>query len=204
MEPNELEGVIELGVWKGRKQAFSGIAARCSAADAACLRELRESKKYRAANLTWDQFCASHLGISRAMADKLIHRLEEFGAAYFYLASMIQIGPKEYRRIAGSVDSDGLLYNGERIPLEPSNAVKLAEAVERLKAESQSTLPPPAAPEPEPSVPHALKQLRSAVTLLEQSLAKGAGECDRGQLITILGGSIDRLGSLSRSLKVHS
>ena len=30
----------ELGQWMGRKQAFSGLAGRCSATDAECLRKI--------------------------------------------------------------------------------------------------------------------------------------------------------------------
>ena len=47
----------ELGQWMGRKQAFSGLAGRCSAADAECLRQIRSRKQYRALKLTWRQFC---------------------------------------------------------------------------------------------------------------------------------------------------
>jgi len=41
----------------GRKQAFASLAGGCSAADAECLRQMREQRKYRALGLTWAEFC---------------------------------------------------------------------------------------------------------------------------------------------------
>jgi hypothetical protein len=37
--------VYQLGAWMGRKQAFASLAGRCSAADAECLRQARESNR---------------------------------------------------------------------------------------------------------------------------------------------------------------
>ena len=34
----------ELGEWMGRKQAFSSLAGRCSAADAECLRQATQAQ----------------------------------------------------------------------------------------------------------------------------------------------------------------
>jgi len=44
--------VYQLGAWMGRKQAFASLAGRCSAADAECLRQIREHKRYRALKRT--------------------------------------------------------------------------------------------------------------------------------------------------------
>ena len=201
MEQKELDSAIELGAWTGRKQAFSGLAARCSAADAQCLREIREGKKYRAANLTWDEFCPKHLGISRALADRTIRLLEEFGLPYFYLAGLIRITPHEYRRIAGSVSESGVKSNGEYIAIEAGNAARLAEVVESLKRETALALPAPQKLPKDPLYP-ALNQLQSAVGQLEQLLDGGPGQYDRALLMTVLGVSVERLGRLSSSLRV--
>jgi hypothetical protein len=42
MSEENLEDALEVGTWLGRRQAFSIVAGRCSAADAQCLRELCE------------------------------------------------------------------------------------------------------------------------------------------------------------------
>jgi len=55
MSDQKLEIGMDLGTWLGRRQAFSIVAGRCSAADAQCLRELRESKRYKGLGLTWEQ-----------------------------------------------------------------------------------------------------------------------------------------------------
>src|ERR1035438_4459802 len=83
MSENEFENVLEIGTWLGRRQAFSLIAGRCSAADAKCLRELRESKKYKLLGLTWEECCKQRAGIGRSTADQIIQNLEEFGPDYF-------------------------------------------------------------------------------------------------------------------------
>jgi hypothetical protein len=49
--------ILDLGTWLGRKQAFGLMAGKCSAADAECLRNIRENKLYRCLQLNWDNFC---------------------------------------------------------------------------------------------------------------------------------------------------
>ena len=114
--------VLELGTWMGRKQAFAEIAGRCSAADAECLRRLRNQKQYRRLKLTWREFCKHHLGISRSAADQIIQRLEEFGPAYFILAQVAGISVNEYRRISSAVRGQNLLHAGEEIPIDADHA----------------------------------------------------------------------------------
>jgi hypothetical protein len=133
--------LLDLGIWLGRKQAFSAVAGRCSAADAECLRQIRESKTYRSLDLTWDQFCKEKVGVTRPVVDKMIRQLEEFGPAFFQLASILRITADEYRLIAGSVAEDGLLYDGEKIAIDAQNTSRLAQAVDALR--SQAALPAP-------------------------------------------------------------
>jgi hypothetical protein len=65
----------------GPGSAGDNIANHCSAAQAECLTRIRKEGLYKALNLTWDEFCKQHAGASRAHADEIIRRLEEFGAA---------------------------------------------------------------------------------------------------------------------------
>ena len=58
---------LHLGTLLGRRQAFSLIAGRCSAADAACLREIRNQKSYRSLKLGWKQFCCEQVGMSHTL-----------------------------------------------------------------------------------------------------------------------------------------
>ena len=75
MSDNKLEDVLEVGTWLGRRQAFALIAGRCSAADAQCLRELRESKKYKLMGLTWEECCKQRAGIARSTAESIIQKV---------------------------------------------------------------------------------------------------------------------------------
>lgn len=128
------DAVLELGTWVGRHQAFGMIASRCSAADAECLKKLRDSGQYKQLDLNWTQFCEERAGISRRHADRLIGYLEEFGANYFRLAELVPVSSDTYRLIAGAVSDEGLEFDGRKIPLTEENRKQVVAAVESLRA----------------------------------------------------------------------
>jgi hypothetical protein len=130
------QDAVGFGTWLGRRHAFSLIAGRCSAAEAQCLRELRESKEYRKLGLNWEECCKQQAGIGRSSADQIIRNLEEFGPDYFVIAQVTGISVKEYRRISGSVSNHYLLHAGEEIPIRVENALQLVTAVETLRREA--------------------------------------------------------------------
>ena len=134
----KMEDAFDLGTWIGRKQAFSELAGRCSAADAECLRQVRDKKRYRSLKMTWEQFCRERIGISRGTAEKIIRLLEEFGPQYFVLAHATGINADEYRRISGAVHEKHLLCAGEEIPIDADHAPKLNAAIEQLRRELPS------------------------------------------------------------------
>jgi hypothetical protein len=127
------DAAYEVGTWIGRRQAFAALAGSCSAADAECLRQVRNRKQYRTLGMNWREFCQKRVGANRKTVEQIIHRLEEFGPQYFTLAQVTGVTPEEYRRIAGSVSEQGLLHAGETIPIEAENASRLNEAVEALR-----------------------------------------------------------------------
>ncbi len=127
MIETKTDDAYQLGTWVGRKQAFAALAGRCSAADAECLRRVRNSKMYRALKMSWREFCKQRLGMSGSTADLTIHRLEEFGPQYFILAHATGITPQQYRRIRGSVRGQTLLHAGEEISIQAENAPWLAD-----------------------------------------------------------------------------
>jgi hypothetical protein len=199
MDANQIQEAVEVGAWIGRKEAFSGMAGRCSAADARCLLDMKDGSKHKALGLSWDEFCKRHLGISRALADKKIRLLEEFGEEYFYLNSLIATTPEQYRLIAAAVTADGLQFGTERIPFTPQNTARLAQAIEDL---SLLALPEPTQHKPiQDPVWRATKQLQCAIEELEELLADGPGQRDRGTLLLVLGSTSQRLGRLDRNLR---
>jgi hypothetical protein len=136
---------IDAGIAIGRHQAFAAIAAKCSAAQALTLTNIKESRAYEALGLTWDQYCPEYFGISRVTADRLIGQLGEFGEAYFRLGELARIGEGEFRRIASQVTGEALEFEGESIPLTPENAPRLRQAVRALRRqlrEAESLVPP--------------------------------------------------------------
>ncbi|MGD0778346.1 MAG: hypothetical protein ABSC05_36660 [Candidatus Solibacter sp.] len=132
--PQTPEAMMNLGAWLGRHQAFGLIANRCSAADAECLKAIRDGGEYKQLGLTWEQFCVKHAGVSRVHAERQIHCLEEFGGNFFRFAEVMPITPATYRLIAGAVSDEGLECNGERIPLARENRDKVAAAVTAMRA----------------------------------------------------------------------
>lgn len=143
-QPDRTDPVLDLAFLVGQRRAFSLITGKCMAASAQSLRQLRETRAYRELNLTWDQFCRGHVGITRPVVDKIIRQLEEFGPAFFELSGILHITPDQYRQIAGSVDAEGVLYEGEKIPIIADNIAKLMRAVDALLSQA-------ALPEPEPA-----------------------------------------------------
>jgi hypothetical protein len=59
------DAIFDVAAWVGRKQAFAALAGRCSAADAECLRQVRDQRQYRTLNVNWEQFCKRRAGILR-------------------------------------------------------------------------------------------------------------------------------------------
>jgi hypothetical protein len=125
--------LFEMGTWAGRRQAFGVIANKCSAADAECLKNLREGKHYKSFGMTWEEFCPQHVGISRTQADRLISQLEEFGAAYFDLSKQMRIPAEAFRDISGSIVENSIEYNGEKIPISTEHSHRIAEVVSALR-----------------------------------------------------------------------
>jgi hypothetical protein len=126
---------VTLGTWIGREQAFNALAHHCSAARAACLKQVRDTEAYKHLNLTWDQFCPEHAGISRMQADRLIRQLDEFGAPYFQLTDIVPVSPATYREIEPSIADGAIEFRGEYIPIARENASKIKAAVHALRKE---------------------------------------------------------------------
>src|SRR5260370_3116284 len=138
--------MLDLGKLLGKREALGAVAGRCSAAEAACLREIRESKRYIQLTPTWTQFCRQHLHISKAQADRIIQMLEEFGPDYFELTQLLRIPPEAYRAIAPAVKNKAIECNGEPIELIPAHVEKAAPAGLALRFSDPVTrrmLPPP-------------------------------------------------------------
>jgi len=133
------EGDLDLGTVLGRNQAFGLIAGRCSAAQAACLREIRDKKLYKKRCPDWDVFCREHLHMARSQVTHVINLLNEFGPDYFELAQLTRISPETYRAIQPALHDQGLHVDGEAIALIPANAARISKAVAQLRQASAIT-----------------------------------------------------------------
>jgi len=125
--------LLELGLALGQNQAFAVVAGRCSAAQAAGLRRLREERLYKRCTDHWDEFCSNYLKVSRSAADRMIQLWEEFGAGYFEVSQLMRISAETYRAIAPSIKDGALYASGGPIELSAENSRKIAAAVAEMR-----------------------------------------------------------------------
>jgi hypothetical protein len=141
--PDELVATdFDLGNWLGMRRAFGMMAGRASAADAECLRRIRDGKLYIAKAAKWEDFCLQYLGASKSQVNRMIRYLEEFGPEFFHLTQLARMSPDAYRAIAAQVKPEGLEFDGELIPLMPQNAQRVSEAVTELRKRAESPKTP--------------------------------------------------------------
>jgi hypothetical protein len=179
-----IDDAFDVGTWVGRKQAFSLVAGRCSAADAEILFEIREKKLFRTIEPTWEEFCVKRLGMTRGYVDRIIRQYNQLGPNFSKLTCFTRIKPAEYRLIAGAVTEDGLAYGGEVIALEPENAPKLAEAVEALRRDATPEAAP--ADPAEQAFAKAEKAMKSAVAEFQRLEAMKLDDEGRLKLVIAL------------------
>jgi hypothetical protein len=126
-------GEFELGIVLGSRKAFASVAGRCSAADAECLRRMRENKLYLSRAETWEAFCPQYLGLSKTHANRIIRNLEEFGPDYFEVAQLTRITPEQFRAIAPAIRENNIHVNGQAIALIAENSDRVTAAVAELR-----------------------------------------------------------------------
>jgi len=151
-EPEAVEPAgLKIGQWIGRREAFSLIAGRCSAADIQAICEIRDRKLYRELNCSWEECCTRYLHTSRRSVDREIHYLKKFGPAFFTLRQITHISVKEYESIAGHVSEQGVHLDGRLIAIGTQNSEQVASAVAELLQRvpvAEEAAPPDPVPEP--------------------------------------------------------
>jgi hypothetical protein len=165
--PAEASGEFDLGTWLGRRQAFSMMAGKASAADVECLRQIRDLKLYLVKTRTWGEFCSEFLGASKSHVNGEIRYLLKYGPQYFELAGITRISPDAYRAIAQHVTSRGMELDGEAIPLVVENSQRLAAGVAELLKRAGKPIGkalPPA--EPEDVFPDVERRMRRLIEVL--------------------------------------
>lgn len=132
---------VELGKWMGRREAFSLIAGRCSAAEVESLRRIREGNLYQKLSCTWDEFCAQRLHVTSRTVDRDIAYLRRFGPAFFTLRQLTRISVREYAALADRISEEGVRMDGNIVALLPENSEALAGALKTLLERSEPVAP---------------------------------------------------------------
>ena len=194
---------IDAGAWVGRQQAFAVIANKCSAAQALCLKQVRESQVFEKLGLSWEEFCKEYAGISRVHAERLIQQHEEFGDAYFRLSEIARISPETYRQIAGQVSDEGLEFDGGKLALIPENGPKIRAAIQTLRAQLKQ-----ARDAGQSAVPGGIVQLHVRLDALIDQISRLARRIldpdDRAALQGLAVYAIRKLTDVSQSLESAS
>jgi hypothetical protein len=125
MKELKIADTFDIGTLVGERKTLSKLAGSCSAADALCLRKIRESKQYLSKARNWEEFCRQYLGLDRSTADRLIRHLEEFGLEGFEAMHQLGLTPKQYRLLAPQVKDKQFHHEGEAIALLPENGPRI-------------------------------------------------------------------------------
>src|SRR6185369_13952738 len=171
--PDEQQ-VLELGMVLGQRRAFAMVAGRCSAAEAECLRKIRDEKTYLKFAPNWAEFCERQLKISKRTADRAIALLKKHGPLYFETAALTGITPAEFERIEHAIQRDGIHLGSEVIALIPENATRAVDAVARLQAEAAAAQ----CAEPAASAEEKIRELEKRAVQLCASFHKTARATD--------------------------
>ncbi|HUB78342.1 MAG TPA: hypothetical protein VMB03_06075 [Bryobacteraceae bacterium] len=172
--PLETVDVFEIGALVGERRTLSKLAGGCSAADAECLRKIRNSKQYLAKAKTWDEFCPKYLGMSRVSADRLIRHLEEFGPESFATMQQLGLSTREYRLLAPRMEGKTLLLEGESVEMVPENGPKIHAALREIRQ--------PAEKSPEERFSSLAGQCRQIVSEFRALCGLKPGEEDRRKI----------------------
>jgi hypothetical protein len=192
---------IDAGAWVGRQQAFAVIANKCSAAQALCLKQVRESQVFEKLGLSWEEFCKEYAGISRVHAERLIQQHEEFGDAYFRLSEIARISPETYRQIAGQVSDEGLEFEGGKLALIPENGPKIRAAIQTLRAQLKQARD--ASQPVSPGIVQLQVRLDAVVEGISQMARRTLGPDHRAALQGMAAYAIRKLKEVSQSLENH-
>ena len=171
--PDEQQ-VLELGIMLGQRRAFGMVAGRCSAAQAECLRKVRDEKTYLKFATNWAEFCERQLKISKRTADRAIALLKKHGTLYFETAALTGITPAEFERIEHAIQRDGIHLGSDVIALIPENATRAVDAVARLQAEAAAAQ----CAEPAASAEEKIRELEKRAMQLCASFHKTAKVTD--------------------------
>jgi len=195
MLPADEAGEFTLGMRLGNRRALAAVAGRCSAADAECLRRIRDQKLYLRRAATWEEFCPNHLGLSRAHANRIIRNLEEFGPDFFEVAQLTRITPEQYRAIAPAIREKNIHVNGQAIALIPENSDRVTAAV----AELRQAAPPAAVPlSPQERMAALGRRFGQLTADFEEFAATPLSLAERSQLGAVLSPVITTLECLHR------
>jgi hypothetical protein len=172
-----------MGILLGQNHAFALIAGRCSAAQAAAIRRLRNEKLYRSVTAKWSDFCPKHLKMSKRSADQIIALFDEFGPAYFEVAQITRVSPETYRAIQPSIQDGALHHDGHAIALIEANAQQVAAAVAQMR-QSKSRAP-------EPGIQERLKALHLRCIGISEEFSRLGAERDTAPHRALVASTLD-------------
>jgi hypothetical protein len=188
---------IDAGAWIGRQQAFAVIGSKCAAAQALALKQIKESRSFEELDLSWEEFCPKYAGVSRAHADHLIGRYDEFGANYFKLSEIARISPEVYRQIEPQVEGETIEIGGRKLAFTPENAPAIRQAVNQLRADLRTA-------QTRPADSRDVREYRITVDALVEEVSRklkpALDACGRTSLSGLIEYSIEKFTRMRKTL----
>ena len=117
----------------GQAQATGVIARQCSFVEARLVKQLKEAGVHKHLQLTWDEFCARELHMSRNTADRLIQNVETLGEDYFAISQHVRIAPSTFQAL--DVKDGKLLIDGNEVAITRDNRDVISQHIEHTRRE---------------------------------------------------------------------
>jgi hypothetical protein len=176
---------VKVGQWLGRREAFSLMAGRCSAAEIEIVRKIRDERMYEELNCSWDECCSRYLHASRRTVERELGYLRKYGPAFFTVRQLAHITVKEYQSIAGHITDQGVNLDGAVVALSAQNSDQVAAAVEALL---KRVGPAPRKPAAQPETFDSLLERCEAIAQQLQSLSGALDPTQRLELGRVVAG----------------
>lgn len=111
------------------------------------LKDLKESKHYKTAGMTWDETCEA-MGLSRRTVDERLAALEPFRDDF--LGNFASFFSNDFRKIkylgraisgkSAEIRDNSIVFGGQEIPVTPENADEIQALLEKLEEDHREQL----------------------------------------------------------------
>jgi hypothetical protein len=141
------KGIAFTGEMIGTIKAMNFIRSLSDITVLMKLKELKESKRYKDAGMTWEQTCEA-MGLSRRAVDEKLSALEPFRDDF--LGNFASFFSRDFKKIKylgnavsgefAGIEGNAITFKGETIPVDAEHAEDIQALLEKLEADHKAQL----------------------------------------------------------------